>query len=283
MKKLRFVLIIISLLYGSCIFNVQATDLVKQKVEIPSHFRKANNGDVYVIAHRGAHNGIPENSLAAYQKAIDLGCDFVEIDVRTTKDGKFVSVHNSTIDSYIEGKTGRVSTMTLAELRALDIGSRVGPQWKGTQIPTFEEILELCQNNIGIYLDLKNAPVPELMKILKKYNMEKDVVWYIPASYISQIDDVNKEFANSFLMPDPGSARNISKVLSAVKTCVIASDMGELSNHFVEMAHKNNAMVFVDEKSGTEAEWEQILNWETDGIQTNRPEKLISFLKKRGK
>jgi len=50
------------------------------------------------------HNGIPENSLAAYQKAIDLGCDFVEIDVRTTKDGRFVSVHNSTIDSYVEGK-----------------------------------------------------------------------------------------------------------------------------------------------------------------------------------
>lgn len=283
MKNVRLVLIIISLLYGSCIFNVQATDSAKQKVEIPFNFRKTNNGDVYVIAHRGAHNGIPENSLAAYQKAIDLGCDFVEIDVRTTKDGKFVSVHNSTIDAYVESKTGKVSEMTLAELRALDIGCRVGNKWKGTQIPTFEEIVELCQNKIGIYLDLKDAPIEELMAILKKYNMEKDVIWYIPASYIPQIDDVNKLFANSFLMPDPGPVKNIGKVLSAVKTCVIASDMGELSKLFVETAHQNNAMVFVDEKSGTDEEWTQILDWKTDGIQTDRPEELISFLKKREK
>ncbi len=283
MKFLQFALFTVFLLFGCNISQLKALDSVKQKVEVPPNFRKANNGDVYVIAHRGAHNNIPENSLAAYQKAIDLGCDFVEIDVRTTKDGKFVSVHNSTIDSYVEGKSGRVSEMMLAELKVLDIGSRVGPQWKGTQIPTFEEILKLCSGKIGIYLDLKDAPISELMAILKKYNMGKEVVWYIPASYISQIDDVNVVFSNTFLMPDPGPIQNINKVLSAVKTCVIASDMGELSELFVETAHNNNAMVFVDEKSGTEEEWSQILNWKTDGIQTDRPEELISFLKKREK
>ncbi len=65
---------------------------------IKEYFPEPKNGNTYVIAHRGAHNGIPENSLAAYQKAIDLGCDFIEIDVRKSRDGKMVSVHNSTID-----------------------------------------------------------------------------------------------------------------------------------------------------------------------------------------
>ena len=82
-------------------------------------------------------------------------------------------------------------------------------------------------------------------------------------------------------MPDPGPARNINKVLSAVNTCVIASDMGELSKQFVETAHQNNALVFVDEKSGIEAEWTQIVEWNTDGIQTDNPEKLIEYLKNR--
>jgi len=54
------------------------------------------NGVMYVVAHRGAHKGIPENTLAAYAKAIEFGCDFVEIDVRTTKDGVLVSIHNET-------------------------------------------------------------------------------------------------------------------------------------------------------------------------------------------
>ena len=55
------------------------------------HFPEPKNGDTYVIAHRSVHNGIPENSLAAYQKAIDLGCDFIEIDVRQTRDGRIGS------------------------------------------------------------------------------------------------------------------------------------------------------------------------------------------------
>ena len=64
------------------------------QVRLEEYFPTPKNGDTYVIAHRGVHNGIPENSLAAYQKAIDLGCDFIEIDVRKTRDGRMVSIHN---------------------------------------------------------------------------------------------------------------------------------------------------------------------------------------------
>lgn len=245
-----------------------------------SQFRKPRN-NVYVIAHRGAHIGIPENSLAAYQKAIDLGCDFVEIDVRTTKDGKFVSIHNSTIDDYVKGVKGKVKDLTLAQLEALDIGSRVGPEWKNTRIPTFEQILKLCQGKIGIYLDLKDAPVPELMKLIKKYHMEQDVIWYISAQYLLQMKNEDTVFGKSFPMPDPGPEKNLENVLEKLKPAVIATDMGVLSKSFVEKAHKKNAKVFVDEKKGTEAEWDEIIGWKTDGIQTNDPGKLIQFLKNR--
>ncbi|NOY60595.1 MAG: glycerophosphodiester phosphodiesterase family protein, partial [Calditrichaeota bacterium] len=90
------------------------------------------HGGVYVVAHRGAHLNIPENTIPAYQKAIDLGVDFVEIDVRMTKDHHYVSCHNKGINEYTVGDTpGKISEMTLAEIRALDVGSRIGPQWKG--------------------------------------------------------------------------------------------------------------------------------------------------------
>jgi glycerophosphoryl diester phosphodiesterase len=68
------------------------------------NFPKPKHGNTYVIAHRGAHNGIPENSLAAFQKAIDLACDFIEIDTRLTKDKVVVSVHNLTIDAELKVK-----------------------------------------------------------------------------------------------------------------------------------------------------------------------------------
>lgn len=243
-------------------------------------FRQSKN-KIFVIAHRGAHIGIPENSLPAYQKAIDLGCDFVEIDVRTTKDGKFVSVHNSSIDDYVKGTKEKVKDMTLAQLKMFDIGSRVGPEWTDTRIPTVREILKLCQGKIGIYLDLKDAPVPELMKLIKKYHMENDVIWYISSQYLIRMKNVDTVFGNSFPMPDPGTEKELDMVLAKLKPAVVATDMGVLSKSFVEKAHKKNVKVFVDEDKGTESEWSEILSWGTDGIQTNDPEKLIQFLKNK--
>ena len=85
----------------------------------PQYSEPPNQGGVYVIAHRGAHQRIPENTLAAYRKAIELGADFVEIDLRTTKDGEFISIHNRTVDAYtVDGTRGKVSDFTLAEIVA---------------------------------------------------------------------------------------------------------------------------------------------------------------------
>ncbi len=241
-------------------------------------FRKPKN-KIYVIAHRGAHQGIPENSLPAYQKAIDLGCDFVEIDVRTTKDGKFLSVHNSTIDNYTTGKKGSVKDLTLAELKSVDIGEKLGEEWKNTRIPTFEEILKLCKGKIGIYLDLKDAPIPDLMAIIRKYKMEQDIIWYIPYLYLMELENVETLFGNSFIMPDPQNEKNLKPMFDKLNAKVVATDMGELSQSFVAESHKWGAKVFVDEKEGSEAEWKKIINWATDGIQTDKPAELIEFLK----
>ena len=92
------------------LLSILSIDIHAQRA--PEFSKPPNNGDVYVVAHRGAHQGIPENSLPAYQKAIDLGADFVEIDVRTTKDGELVSIHNGTVDAYGEGFSGEVAEMT---------------------------------------------------------------------------------------------------------------------------------------------------------------------------
>ena len=240
----------------------------------PSPLKPPKHGGIYVVAHRGAHNGIPENSLPAYQKAIELGCDFVEIDVRTTKDSQFVSVHNSTIDNYVKGKTGQVKDFTLAELRALDIGSRISPKWKGIQIPTFEEILQLCQGKIGIYLDLKSAPVEPLIKLIKKYDMQKNILWYASGPELKKVKKICPE---CIIMPDPGAEKNLPGLIDQFKPAVIAAVWRHYSKSFVEKCHHAGAIVIVDES--TPNCWEDAVNWGSDGIQTNFPGKLIEFLK----
>ena len=243
--------------------------------------RIPKNGNTYVVAHRGVHNGIPENTIAAYQKAINLGCDFVEIDIRKSKDGKFVSVHNSTIDAYADGYFGKVNDFTLAELKQMNIGKRFGPEWENERIPTFEEILQLCKGQIGIYLDLKEPYVKELVSIIKNYQMESEIIWYIPAAYMDVIKDVKKYCDKCIPMPDPGSKENIENVYEEVHPSFLATDMGELSEEYMKIAKKYNMKVIVDEDKGTITEWEKIIEWGTDGIQTDNPEKLIEYLKNR--
>src|SRR5438067_360181 len=104
---------------------------------------------IVVIAHRGANKFAPENTLAAFRKAIELGCDYFELDVRRTKDGQLVLMHDGSVDRTTNG-TGSVVDMTLAEIRALDAGTKRGEQWKGEKVPTFEEALTMSKGKIKV-------------------------------------------------------------------------------------------------------------------------------------
>lgn len=97
-----------------------------------------------VIAHRGANLVAPQNTLAAFRKAMEIGCDGFETDIHLTKDGIPVVCHNFTIDETSTGK-GAIKDMTLEELRAFDFGSYKGSQFAGELIPTLDEFLSLSE------------------------------------------------------------------------------------------------------------------------------------------
>jgi len=237
------------------------------------------NGGVYVIAHRGAHDGIPENTLAAYRKAIELGVDFVEIDVRTTKDGQLVSIHNRTIDAYTDGdKQGKVADLTLAELKALDIGSRVDARWKGERVPTLDEILKLCQGKIGIYLDPKNASVEAVVERIRAYGMQQQVVWCISPA---QVAELRQSCPQCVPMPDPESEEGLVEMIVKTQAEVVAPVWSDFSETFSDKSHSAGALVFVDERESDPANWSLALEWGADGIQTDDPAGLIDFLKRR--
>lgn len=234
--------------------------------------RSPRHGEVYVVAHRGAHQSIPENTLAAYAEAIRLGADFVEIDLRTTGDGHLVSIHNSTVDAYAKDAHGPVRDFTLAELKALDIGSRVDLKFRAERVPTFTEILELCKGKVGIYLDLKDADVARTLAVIRAYGMESDVLWYAPPRRLAE---VRKQCPECIPMPDPGPERLLDRVLKDAPQ-VVASVWEFLTLRFVERVHAAGAIVIVDED--TPDCWREAVSWKVDGIQTDHPERLIAFL-----
>jgi len=241
--------------------------------------RPPRHGGIYVVAHRGAHDGIPENTLAAYQRAIDLGCDFVEVDVRATKDGTLVSIHNATVDAYTNGVKGAVRNFTLPELQAIDIGSRVGPQWREERVPTIQEVFALCRGKIGVYLDVKEpALVPKLLDMVREHGMKREVLWY---TGLPQQQYVQENCRECLVMPDPGIERNLPATFTRLDRPprIIASVMKFCSKSFVQTAHAQGAIVITDE--GTSDDWPTMLEWGMDGIQTDDPERLIESLGSR--
>ncbi len=107
------------------------------------------------IAHRGASVAAPPNTLAAFEKAAELGAHGVELDIHLSADSVPVVIHDFTVDATTDG-TGRVAEMTLAQLKQLDAGSWFDPAFAGERIPTLEEVLEAVGSRLLLNIELKD-------------------------------------------------------------------------------------------------------------------------------
>jgi len=123
-----------------------------------------------VHAHRGASAAAPENTLAAFRRAIQMGAEALEMDLQLTKDGAVVVLHDGTLDRTTD-RQGRLVDLTLAEVRQADAGIRRSPAFQGERVPTLEEVIRLVQAEaprLRLTLELKYhmdrglAPAPDL-------------------------------------------------------------------------------------------------------------------------
>jgi glycerophosphoryl diester phosphodiesterase len=107
-----------------------------------------------IFAHRGAKRVAPENTLPAFQKALEMGVDGIELDVHTSKDGQLVVIHDFTVDKTTNGQ-GRVETFSASELAQLDAGSRFDPAFAGVGVPTLGQVLDLVGDRCRVNVEIK--------------------------------------------------------------------------------------------------------------------------------
>jgi len=138
------------------------------------------------IAHRGASAWAPENTMASFRLALNMGADGFELDVQLTSDDQVVVIHDSSVDRTTNG-TGRIAQLSFSQLRQLDAGSwfnsakprRAKPGYVGERIPLLTEVLDLAkQHNITTYVELKfardsRAGLEErVVKLIAEYNCQ---------------------------------------------------------------------------------------------------------------
>ncbi len=214
---------------------------------------------VAVIAHRAAHQNHPENSLPAIAAAIALGCDYVELDVRTTRDGQFVLLHDATV------ARGAVADLTLAQI--------------GTPLATFDQALALLRGHCGVYVDAKQIDARALLDALRRHDMLAHAVVYGRLPLLTELSIAGHP---ELAMPEAVSASVLAQTLKTLQPKVIAFDRNDFQDEIIALARQANKGIFVDRLGPDDnpAAWADAVRRGATGIQTDRPAELIAVLRK---
>jgi glycerophosphoryl diester phosphodiesterase len=235
---------------------------------------------IAVIAHRGGAAIRPENTLAAFEHAIELGVDYVEIDVRMTVDRQFVILHDRTVDRTTTG-TGAVKDLEFDAVRVLDAGARAGAEYAGALVPTLDQVLECCRDRVHIYLDHKDGPVEQVLEAVRRYGMERRTVVYSGVHGLREWKRLAPEIPVMPSLPDayrrPGGIAEFEKLLPAE---VLDGHVSEWTRELVDEAHALGIKVYVDIMGLLDnAEgYAAAIEMGVDGLQTDYPDRLLAFL-----
>ena len=245
------------------------------------------NLNIMKVAHRGAKMFAPENTLPAIRKAIEMGYDYVELDLRYSRDGAPVIFH----DLRLSGKTNGFGTVALSKfssLRKLDAGVWFGDEFRGTKIPTFEECLKVMHGRINLYLDIKESPKPEVYGLLKKYGYCRDNM--VAVGFLKRhLRKFVKNFPNAPAMPYLTKASEVKKVLKKFPNArAFNTSCKQLTPEMVREAHRHGVMVFTNVLKIKPAEKERAcmvrtIEYGADAIQFDNAMMLFPMLEKMRK
>lgn len=241
---------------------------------------------VAVIAHRGYRDVAPENTLAAFKKAIQLGADMFELDVSLSKDGHLIVIHDNDLNRTTNGN-GLIEDKTLAEIKALDAGSWFSPIFKGEKVPTLDEALELAKGKIAVNIEIKPYTVEQrgqiglekkVVESIKKYGMEEHViVSSFSETAIKRIKIFDNKIPTALLFLSDGILRSQLSKASKVQSDAVNEEWRFIRKSEVEKAHNNGIKVNAWTVNNPK-EMLDLINKNIDGLITDRPDLALKVL-----
>jgi glycerophosphoryl diester phosphodiesterase len=234
----------------------------------------------WVIAHRGASGHTPENTMAAFERAVQLGAPFIETDLHLTRDAHFVAIHDATLERTTNGR-GNVHDFTLHELRRLDNGLWYDRSYMGQRIPTLEEILEFSRkHDVVFYLEVKYDSAWGMHHALvgalrKEQDAARTIVISFDASTIESVRKLDASVMTGLLLD--AEDKEAAKKALEVGARQLCPKFSTVTREFVDEAHR--ADLHVATWTVNEAEdMRKLIAAGVDGIMTDFPDRLQSVL-----
>lgn len=221
-----------------------------------------------VISHRGAHSEFPENTMAAFRCAVDIGVDAIETDVLVSKDGHFVLRHDDTL--FTGGQWHYVKDLTWDELKRIDLG-------KGHRIPSLEEFLETYIGMMPLFLDVKCHGISDsLIRFLKPYRSRGPLhITTFLQDEIIKMGTLDPSFPRSIVMT--ALPPHFEPILEKAGVREISLFRGYLHPAMISRLHEKQIVVRVYPVN-MPREAEQLASWDVEGIFTDQPS-LMQFLR----
>ncbi|MDA7520954.1 glycerophosphodiester phosphodiesterase family protein [Verrucomicrobia bacterium] len=247
------------------------------------HERDSNLHMVYqwpgvrVVAHRGgALLGPPENTLPAIEKAIEVGADLIEVDIRQTSDGHLVLMHDETVDRTTNGR-GRVDRLTLGEIRALAIKH----EGKGIiRVPTLKEALGIMKGRIDPDLDYKEGDVSKLIQLVGDAEMIEQSTMYGSWDRCRAISQLEPRMR---IRPTADYPLQVPELARTLRPSLINMDWHGVSEQAIRLAHTHGCQAFVNclGRADTPYCMEIAVEAGADYIQSDRPDLVVKYLKSK--
>lgn len=227
---------------------------------------------VQISCHRGANRYAPENTIPAFEKAIRLGVDYVEIDVRTTTDGQYFLLHDGKLDRTTNG-TGPFGERDSSYIRTLDAGLWFGKPFAGVPLPTLDDTLKLLGGKSKVYFDAKDIAADVLVRKLEEANLVDDTVVYDGPEYLIQLKAFNPAIRPLCPLGDPNA---IDTLCDKVQPYAFDTSWEILSKELIDHCHARGVKVFSD-AMGRERieEYTKAIEWGIDLIQTDHPLRVM--------
>lgn len=308
MKRiLHFFAVMLSILAVSLQFGCYGGAEPETRAEqIITEIHNPNSKNVLVICHRGDWRNYPENSIPAIESVIRMGADMVEIDVQLTKDSVLVLMHDRTIDRCTTGR-GKIGEMTYEELQRHYLKTAHGVRSSlDLKVPTLREALEVCKNRITVNIDKGYDYYPMVLALTEELGVTHQVLIKGGKS-LADIEAKMAENENNLLyMPivtpaNAGSAKIFEEYIAADKPQlayeVCWNEMTPIVEECMQKVIADGSKLWVNtlwnslcgglsddvayEKSAEEV-YGKILDMGATMIQTDRPEFLLDYLRKRG-